>query len=67
MNISLNALLELQRKLEAYSIKLQVLVDEEATEFVSVTDRRGRPLHKAYDEDSIVVWARGYLQAKAGH
>ncbi len=66
MNVSTNTLLELQRKLDCYRIKLEILTDqEENKEFVSVTNRKGTTLHKAYDEDSIVIWARGFLQGKA--
>lgn len=68
MNISTNVLLDLQRQLDTYMIKLELLVDlEESREYVCVTNSSAKVLHKAYDEDSIVVWARGYLQAKAGH
>ena len=65
MGISTNILLDLQRQLDCYCIKLEVLTDlEEGREFVSVTDRKGTTLHKAYDEDSIVIWARGFLQGR---
>lgn len=68
MNISTNVLLDLQRKLDCYRIKLEVSVDlEEGVEFVRVINSKSQVLHKAYDEDSIVVWARGFIQGKGAN
>jgi len=66
MNISTNVLLDLQRQLDTYMIKLELLVDlEENREYVCVTNSSAKVLHKAYDEDSIVNWARGFIQGRS--